>query len=117
GISTENQRKLFQPFVQAEGDTTRRFGGTGLGLAICRRLADMMGGLVEMQSEPGKGTTMSLTLPLPIGDPAQVRVADALDGPAHAAAHLAGRRAAPSVAAAGAGRTPLPGGDALPTTP
>ena len=89
GISPENQQKLFQPFVQAEGDTTRRFGGTGLGLAICRRLADMMGGTIEMQSALGKGTTMTLTLTLPIGDPAQVAAADALRGPAHTAAHLA----------------------------
>ena len=69
GISPENQRQLFQPFSQAEGDTTRRFGGTGLGLAICRRLADLMGGSIEMVSELGKGTTMILTVTLPIANP------------------------------------------------
>ncbi|MGH8613328.1 MAG: ATP-binding protein [Gammaproteobacteria bacterium] len=68
GISPENQKQLFQPFVQAEGDTTRRFGGTGLGLTICKRLADMMGGSIEMVSELGKGTTMILNLSLPIAD-------------------------------------------------
>src|SRR5215469_9340716 len=52
GISPENQKKLFQPFVQAESDTTRRFGGTGLGLVICRRLADLMGGAIDMESVP-----------------------------------------------------------------
>ena len=69
GISPENQQQLFQPFRQADGDTTRRYGGTGLGLAICRRLADLMGGTVEMVSELGKGTTMILTVLLPISNP------------------------------------------------
>ncbi|MFT3897556.1 MAG: ATP-binding protein [Thermomonas sp.] len=64
GVSKEAQARLFQPFVQAEGDTTRRFGGTGLGLAICRRLAELMGGEVAMESEPGQGTTMRLLVPL-----------------------------------------------------
>jgi CheY-like chemotaxis protein/HPt (histidine-containing phosphotransfer) domain-containing protein/two-component sensor histidine kinase len=76
GISVENQQRLFQPFSQAEGDTTRRFGGTGLGLTICRRLADMMGGSVEMVSELGKGTTMILNLSLPIADPKDLPQAD-----------------------------------------
>jgi EAL domain-containing protein (putative c-di-GMP-specific phosphodiesterase class I)/signal transduction histidine kinase/PleD family two-component response regulator len=69
GISVENQRRLFQPFSQGEGNTAQRFGGTGLGLTICRRLADLMGGSIEMVSEPGHGTTMILTLSLPIADP------------------------------------------------
>ncbi len=73
GISVENQRQLFQPFSQAEGNIARRFGGTGLGLTICRRLADMMGGSIEMVSELGKGTTMILTLSLPIADPQDLR--------------------------------------------
>ncbi len=99
GVSPENQKKLFQPFAQAEADTTRRFGGTGLGLAICRRLAEMMDGAIEMQSKVGKGTTMILTLALPIGDPAQVRsVAGSGQSPTQAA--LKGRRAAPPVAQA-----------------
>jgi PAS domain S-box-containing protein len=105
GISPENQRKLFQPFVQAEADTTRRFGGTGLGLAICRRLAEMMDGAIEMQSEVGKGTTMTLTLALPIGDPALVRPSAAAGGPSAATAALMGRRAAPTVAQAEADGT------------
>ena len=65
GVSAEAQARLFQPFAQAEGDTTRRFGGTGLGLAICRRLAELMGGAVTMESVPGLGTTMRLTVTLP----------------------------------------------------
>jgi len=97
GVSAENQRRLFEPFVQAEADTTRRFGGTGLGLAICRRLAEMMDGAVEMRSELGKGTTMTLTLTLPIGDPALLRRADLVGTQSATQAMLSGRRASPPV--------------------
>ncbi len=64
GISEQAQARLFQPFSQAEVDTTRRFGGTGLGLAISRRLAELMGGDVEMESVPGVGTSMRLRIKL-----------------------------------------------------
>ncbi len=98
GISKEGQAHLFQPFVQAEGDTTKRFGGTGLGLTICRRLADMMGGAIEMESEPGKGTTMMFTVSLPIADPKDLpKTGTAGEG---GAALVAGRRPAPTVEAA-----------------
>ena len=62
GVSEQAQARLFQPFSQAEVDTTRRFGGTGLGLAISRRLAELMGGDVEMESVPGVGTSMRLAV-------------------------------------------------------
>lgn len=68
GISEEHQKRLFNPFDQGDADTARHFGGTGLGLAICRRLATMMGGSVAVQSELGVGTTVLLTLSLPIAD-------------------------------------------------
>src|ERR1700680_3125492 len=68
GISEEDQARLFQPFVQAAGEITPRFGGTGLGLTICKRLAQMMGGSIEMMSEVGVGTTMTLELSLPIAN-------------------------------------------------
>jgi signal transduction histidine kinase/CheY-like chemotaxis protein/HPt (histidine-containing phosphotransfer) domain-containing protein len=67
GVSEEQQARLFQPFNQAEGSTTRRFGGTGLGLVISRRLAQLMGGDVSMQSTPASGTTVRLQLELPRG--------------------------------------------------
>ncbi|MFC5743660.1 ATP-binding protein [Dyella tabacisoli] len=64
GISPEQQKRLFQPFQQAESSTTRRFGGSGLGLAICRRLAEMMGGTLTLHSKPGAGTQISLVVSL-----------------------------------------------------
>ena len=69
GITPEAQAALFQPFVQADRDITRVFGGTGLGLSIGQRLAQLMGGSIAIESEPGKGTTVSVTLPLPIAEP------------------------------------------------
>ena len=66
GIEPEAQQRLFQPFEQAGAATAHLYGGTGLGLSISRRLAEMMGGSIEVQSVPGEGTTMSVTLTLPI---------------------------------------------------
>ncbi len=68
GMDPETMERLFRPFSQADASTTRRFGGTGLGLAICRRLADLMGGTITVESAPGAGTTMRLRVPLPVVD-------------------------------------------------
>jgi signal transduction histidine kinase/CheY-like chemotaxis protein/HPt (histidine-containing phosphotransfer) domain-containing protein len=62
GLSDVQLTHLFQPFVQADTSTTRKFGGTGLGLAICRRLAHMLGGDIMIDSSPGRGSSFRLTV-------------------------------------------------------
>jgi CheY-like chemotaxis protein len=68
GISKENQAKLFQAFSQAESSTTRRFGGTGLGLAICKRITEMKGGVISIESAEGYGSTFTVDFPFHIAE-------------------------------------------------
>ena len=97
GMTAEEQGRLFRPFTQADMSHARRFAGTGLGLSISQKLAGLLGGRIDAQSEPGQGSTFTLTIPC---GPAGVGTAPAPAGPA---------AAGPAAATAGPHRVRLQG--------
>ena len=82
GMTPEQSARMFQPFMQADGSTTRRYGGTGLGLTICKKLVEMMGGSIWVKSEADVGSTFAFTAWFGIGTSTERRrvVPEGLNG-------------------------------------
>jgi signal transduction histidine kinase/ActR/RegA family two-component response regulator len=74
GMTADQLRKLFRPFVQADASTTRKYGGTGLGLYISRKFCEMLGGELKVKSQAGKGSTFVVTLPVKVDEGARQNI-------------------------------------------
>lgn len=90
GIAQDQLKAIFESFQQADESITRRFGGTGLGLTISRKLTELLGGEIAVQSEPGVGTTFTLTLPMEIGSHSDME--EVADPAMHPEGSLKGKR-------------------------
>ena len=89
GMTPEQLSRLYQPFVQADSSTTRRYGGTGLGLAITRRCTDLLGGTIAVRSVPGTGTTFTVTIDAgDVSGTQPIRLRASGDAPAEAGLRL-----------------------------
>ena len=116
GIDRKALARVTDPFVQSDVSHSRRFGGTGLGLTISRQLIELMGGAMQMDSQPGQGTTVTIRLPLPVAEPVLLHAAkDATSGsdeqaPAGAAPDVPNGVAPAPSATSQAGATPTPVG-------
>ncbi|PZE11103.1 two-component system sensor histidine kinase/response regulator [Pseudomonas sp. 57B-090624] len=75
GISPEQMERIFDGFTQAEASTSRRFGGTGLGLVICKRLVELMGARLQVESQPGQGSRFWFDVTLDLAEPGALRAA------------------------------------------
>jgi signal transduction histidine kinase/CheY-like chemotaxis protein len=82
GMTEEQRGRIFQPFVQAESSTSAKYGGTGLGLTLSRRFCRLMGGEITVTSQPGAGSTFTVTLPVHAPSTDRGREARTLDGQA-----------------------------------
>ena len=87
GMSPAEQAHIFEAFAQASTDTSRRYGGTGLGLAISQQLVEQMGGVLQVRSVPGEGTTFSFVLLLPRDEPPPEAAIDSLPAATYEALH------------------------------
>ena len=81
GIKREDLQRIFEAFEQGESSSSRTYGGTGLGLAICRKLVELHGGSITVDSEPGKGTTFTFTLPLEQSGAASIECVECVEQP------------------------------------